>query len=328
MMIVAAFDGFFRGDPTAALHWLDRADAMLPERYPEDARGPVVPVLLALARAVIAPLAPDEMAMDATYAYERLGLGEGHPASCLGRGAAAFMLGDEEEALRWLIEGAETPVDRPLVVANCLAHIAIVHIEHGRWRQATVAARQARALLGDAATFPATALPVAVSVLVETHAGGGDEAEADHQLCRQHLTNMVNIANWLNLQARIALARAAIVRGNRVEAAALVEEANAILQETRGAVRVAEQLAGLRREVAVRDRAQTFGPSSLTTAELRVLQLLPTHLSVGEIADRLYVSRNTVKSQTIAIYRKLGTSSRGGAVEIAMAAGLLHTSTD
>jgi LuxR family maltose regulon positive regulatory protein len=44
---------------------------------------------------------------------------------------------------------------------------------------------------------------------------------------------------------------------------------------------------------------------------------------VAEIADRLYVSRNTVKSQTIAIYRKLGTSSRGGAVEIAVAAGLL-----
>jgi LuxR family transcriptional regulator, maltose regulon positive regulatory protein len=54
-----------------------------------------------------------------------------------------------------------------------------------------------------------------------------------------------------------------------------------------------------------------------------VLQLLPTHLSFAEIADRLYVSRNTVKSQTIAIYRKLGTSSRGGAVKIAVAAGLL-----
>ena len=54
-----------------------------------------------------------------------------------------------------------------------------------------------------------------------------------------------------------------------------------------------------------------------------MLQLLPTHLSIAEIADRLYVSRNTVKSQTIAIYRKLGTSSRSGAVEIAAAAGLL-----
>ena len=326
MMVVAAWDGFFRGDPLAALHWLRRADATLPERYPEDAQGPVLPVALAVARALIAPLPPVEMARDATYAYEHVGLGEGHPASCFARGAAAFMLGDEEEALRWLGEGADTPLDRPLVVANCLAHIAVVHIEHGRWKEATIAARQARALLGEAATFPSTALPVSVSVLVETHAGRGDEADEDRQLCRQHLTTLGNIAPWLNLQARVALARAAVIRGNRVEAAALVEEAGAILEMIPGAVRVAAQVADLRREVTGRDRSQHFGPSSLTTAELRVLQLLPTHLSVADIADRLYVSRNTVKSQTIAIYRKLGTSSRGGAVEIATAVGLLHAS--
>ena len=46
----------------------------------------------------------------------------------------------------------------------------------------------------------------------------------------------------------------------------------------------------------------------------------------GEVTStsHLYVSRNTVKSQTIAIYRKLGTSSRSGAVEIAVAAGLVE----
>ncbi len=54
-----------------------------------------------------------------------------------------------------------------------------------------------------------------------------------------------------------------------------------------------------------------------------MLQLLPTHLSVAEIADRLYVSRNTVKSQTIAIYRKLGASSRSEAIDVAVSGGLL-----
>ena len=55
-----------------------------------------------------------------------------------------------------------------------------------------------------------------------------------------------------------------------------------------------------------------------------MLRFLPTHLSIAEIADRLHVSRNTVKSQTVAIYRKLGTSSRSGAIEIAVAAGLIE----
>ena len=39
------------------------------------------------------------------------------------------------------------------------------------------------------------------------------------------------------------------------------------------------------------------GASSLTTAELRLLPLLSTHLTLKEISERLYVSRNTVKTQ-------------------------------
>jgi LuxR family maltose regulon positive regulatory protein len=52
--------------------------------------------------------------------------------------------------------------------------------------------------------------------------------------------------------------------------------------------------------------------------------LLPTHLTVSQIADRLFVSRNTVKSQMIAIYRKLGATSRAIAVDIAVEAGLIR----
>ena len=59
---------------------------------------------------------------------------------------------------------------------------------------------------------------------------------------------------------------------------------------------------------------------SLSAAERRVLQYLRTHLTLAEIAGRLYVSRNTVKSQAISIYRKLGVSSRSGAVQIAIEA--------
>ena len=56
------------------------------------------------------------------------------------------------------------------------------------------------------------------------------------------------------------------------------------------------------------------GASSLTAAELRLLPLLSTHLSLREIGERLKVTRNTVKSQADSIYRKLGVSSRSEAV--------------
>jgi LuxR family transcriptional regulator, maltose regulon positive regulatory protein len=69
--------------------------------------------------------------------------------------------------------------------------------------------------------------------------------------------------------------------------------------------------------------AGSVGVSSLTTAELRLLPLLVTHLTYPEIGERLYVSRHTVKTQAMSIYRKLGVSSRTGAVEKARDAGLI-----
>ena len=67
----------------------------------------------------------------------------------------------------------------------------------------------------------------------------------------------------------------------------------------------------------------TWG-SSLTAAELRLLPLLTTHLTFREIGDRLYVSRNTVKTQAMSVYRKLGASSRSAALVRATELGLLE----
>ena len=65
------------------------------------------------------------------------------------------------------------------------------------------------------------------------------------------------------------------------------------------------------------------GASPLSPAELRLLPYLQTHLTFREIAERLYVSRNTVSSQVTSIYRKLGVSSRTEAVDQATAIGLI-----
>jgi LuxR family maltose regulon positive regulatory protein len=65
------------------------------------------------------------------------------------------------------------------------------------------------------------------------------------------------------------------------------------------------------------------GATTLTPAELRLLPLLPTHLSFPEIGSRLFLSRHTIKTQAISIYRKLDASSRGGAVARARDIGLL-----
>ena len=61
----------------------------------------------------------------------------------------------------------------------------------------------------------------------------------------------------------------------------------------------------------------------LTERETAVLRYLPTSLSQREIAGELFVSANTVKTHSAAIYRKLAVSSRKAAVQAARDLGLL-----
>ena len=70
-------------------------------------------------------------------------------------------------------------------------------------------------------------------------------------------------------------------------------------------------------------RSGVVGASTLTTAELRLLPFLSTHLTFPEIGERLHVSRHTVKTQAISIYQKLGVSSRSEAIDRMQQIGLL-----
>ncbi|WBU37526.1 LuxR C-terminal-related transcriptional regulator [Homoserinibacter sp. YIM 151385] len=64
-------------------------------------------------------------------------------------------------------------------------------------------------------------------------------------------------------------------------------------------------------------------PPQLTPRELEVLAALRSSPRIDDLAERLYVSSNTVKSQLRSAYRKLGASSRDQALAIAHRHGLL-----
>lgn len=61
----------------------------------------------------------------------------------------------------------------------------------------------------------------------------------------------------------------------------------------------------------------------LTTRELEIMRLLDAGVSSADLAERLFVSRNTVKSQMRSAYRKLDSNSRNEAVSKARELGLL-----
>ncbi len=126
---------------------------------------------------------------------------------------------------------------------------------------------------------------------------------------------------WLALETRLVLACAYAMIGDARKARTLLEEAREQLK-TDPAPLLARWLARVEREIEQIDGGLPGGPD-LTTAELRTLQYLPTHLSLREIGERLYITRNTVKTHTVAIYRKLGVGSRSEAVARSRELGLL-----
>jgi two-component system, NarL family, response regulator LiaR len=83
-------------------------------------------------------------------------------------------------------------------------------------------------------------------------------------------------------------------------------------------------------EVPVPVPAEPFVPDAariealgLTPRELEVLQLIADGLSNKEMAERLFVSENTIKTHTSRVFDKLGATRRTQAVRIAKSQRLL-----
>ena len=134
-----------------------------------------------------------------------------------------------------------------------------------------------------------------------------------------------NLAPWQAVQTRYQLARAHLILGGTTAARILLSEAQNLLMSTADAVALRTRLEEAWQQVEKSPVGLGGGLSTLTTAELRVLQLLPTHLSFEQIGARLFISRNTVKTQAISAYRKLGVTSRTEAVERAEALGMIQS---
>jgi DNA-binding CsgD family transcriptional regulator len=70
--------------------------------------------------------------------------------------------------------------------------------------------------------------------------------------------------------------------------------------------------------------AESIERLGLTPRELEILGLIADGLSTREIAERLFVSENTVKTHSSRLFAKLGARRRTQAVQIAREAGLVR----
>ena len=119
----------------------------------------------------------------------------------------------------------------------------------------------------------------------------------------------------VSVQALLELARAYIALADPGGAHAVLKQIDDIHQHRPDLGTLPDEANDLRATLELDHERDAGGRRRSPRPSCDCCPLLPTHLSLEEIAERLYVSRNTVKSQAISIYRKLGVSTRGETIE-------------
>jgi LuxR family maltose regulon positive regulatory protein len=323
--VLGALEQALAGHAAGAERWADAAErASFQGTLPD---GSTMEGWVAVLRALLCRDGVDRMRHDAESALAGL-----HHGSQLR--ATALLL----EALSYLLEGeghradpilasafdAATSAGAMPAASVSLAERSVVAIERHDFGEAETLAEHARTIVqtGHLEDYGPTALTYAVVARAALRRG-------DLQRAREHLARTAHLRPQLTyaiptlaVQTLLELARAYLGLEDAAGARVVLREANDILQ-LRPALGVLPKHADQLRLELDAIRGATVAASSLTAAELRVLPLLPSHLSFSEIGDRLFVSGHTVKTQAMSIYRKLGVSSRSEAVQRAREIGVL-----
>lgn len=318
LCIAASWLHALRGRAGNAQHWADTAMRGLSGDDPR----------LNLLQGLRCRDGADQMLDDTNAACEALPPGHPwRPAAVLGRAAALLLAGGTQRA------------ESELVLAIELATAAGAH-------ELTILGLCLRSLLAvgenertDAEAFAAEAASVStveppahslVSLLLEavgarnaTRRGDLDEAAAALERADELLPVATPAVPWLAAYALLELARVRLSLADADGARELLRRASDIFRVRPRLGVLVQHNAELDRNTHALSEPEGRWASSLTPAEQRLLPLLATHLSFREIGERLYVSRNTVKTQAIAVYRKFGVTSRSAAIERAVTLGLI-----
>ena len=266
------------------------------------------------------------MRADADRAAELIPRGsQVRPSALVVSGIARWLQGEVDEADDIFAEAAEgLEVGAPEPAGVALAERAMLALSDGRWVAAEELAERSLSVLRRASLdeYPTSAAAYAVGARISLHRGdtqrGQELMGRSHQL-RPRLTTALP---YFSIQVRLELARAYLSIADSAGARTLLREADALVRHQPDLGTLPPQVAELRDSLETM-HVDAPGASTLTTAELRLLPYLGTHLSFREMGQRLYLSQHTVKSQAIATYRKLGVNSRSAAVARAHEFGLL-----
>jgi LuxR family maltose regulon positive regulatory protein len=281
---------------------------------------------LALLRALLCRDGVERMRADAEAAVA--GLASDSPWRATARlleGIAWLLAGDSDRADpildRAVQLGRETGAAPTAAVG--LAERAIVAMGRDRWDDAGALAEQALAAVrvGHLDEYDMSLLVHAVVAEAAVHRGDTDAAREHLAVATSRRSRLTYAMPHRSVQTLLELVRAYLAVGDGAAARIALREADDILMLRPDLGILPGQADELGSRVDLIS-GQGAGVILLTSAELRLIPLLSTHLTFRQLGERLYLSRHTVKTQANSLYRKLGVSSRGQAVQSARRAGL------
>jgi LuxR family maltose regulon positive regulatory protein len=320
------------GQPVGAERWADAAErpgaaaeAASVVQTPPD--GSTTESYLAMLRGLLCRNGLGRMWADAQVAVA--GLSPASPfrtTALLLEGVADLLDGRPDQADPILAQAVELGRRTGALPAasTALAERAIIAIGRQDWGQAETLAEQALAMLQTGRLNDYIMSPLVHTVAARTALHRGDLPRAkEHLVQAARLRPLLTYAiPSLGVQTLLELGRANLMLDDAAGARTVLRQARGILQRRPDLGVLPDQAAELQAKLDTLHQGHP-GVSTLTTAELRLLPLLATHLSFLEIGERLYISKHTVKTQAVSIYRKLGVSSRSEAVQQLQEIGLL-----
>ena len=325
--VLASFFSALMGRPVDAERWADAVDRW---QYGDPARpdDPVTEAWAMMVRAVLCRRGAEQMRADADDAVRRFAAGSFlTPTPALMQGIARILCADPDGGDVCLEDavsvGEQVGSTDDVVIGLC--ERSLVAMARSQWDRAEVLAEKARAVLRQAGIEESFATPLICALRARAAMHRGDVPAARQQLVNaQRLRPLLTYAlPYLAVQARLELARVHLALADLAGARMLSREVDDLLRRRPGLGTLVAEAEALRVQLSKERGSSVPGASSLTAAELRLLPLLPTHLSFPEIAEEMFLSRHTIKSEANSIYRKLGVSSRSQAVSRSVELGLL-----
>jgi LuxR family maltose regulon positive regulatory protein len=283
-------------------------------------------------RASLGALGVDRMLLDAKAATDSEPPGSPwFPAAMATLGIAHALTGAVHVAVKelGLAAGLGAEARPPTAAVAALAELSLLAVDRGDWHAAEEQAGQAIKLIETAGIEDHLFSILGYAAAARTAAHLGNQVAA-----RRHAGTVLRMSTrlspavipWLSAQVAIALAEIFLGLGDLAAARFHADEArrhlNGLLTEGTLRQQLGRVLDSLGREGGP---VRVPNAMALTGAEMRVLQLLPTHLSLGEIGEELHISRNTVKAHLVKIRQKLQSSTRNDLVERGRDLGLLRT---